>query len=73
VSDTATISDTEFWKLAERACTEKQLAVLRYRAAGFSERRVADILDIARGTVQDHMRGAELNIRQELAAQRGIE
>ena len=69
----ATVTDTDFWKLAERACTEKQLAVLRYRAAGFSERRTADILDVDRTTVRDHMRAADLKIRQELAAERGIE
>jgi DNA-binding CsgD family transcriptional regulator len=60
------LSEADFWRLAERVWTDKQLAVLRYKAAGFSERRTADILDIARGTVRDHLRGAEFNLRQEL-------
>ena len=57
-------SDADVWAIAERVCTKAQLEALRYKAAGFSERRIGDILGISRPAVQDRIAGAFLNIRK---------
>jgi DNA-binding CsgD family transcriptional regulator len=57
-------SDEDVWAIAERVCTRAQLEALRYKAAGFSERRIASIIGISRPAVQDRLAGAFLKIRQ---------
>lgn len=54
----------DIWAIAERVCTKAQLEALRYKAAGFSERRIGDILGISRPAVQDRVAGAFLKIRK---------
>jgi DNA-binding CsgD family transcriptional regulator len=57
-------SSEDVWAIAERVCTRAQLEALRYKAAGFSERRIGDILGISRPAVQDRLAGAFLKIRK---------
>jgi predicted transcriptional regulator len=57
-------SDEDVWAIAERVCTSAQLEALRYKARGFSERRIASIIGITRPAVQDRLAGAFLKIRQ---------
>ena len=54
----------DIWAIAERVCTGAQLEALRYKAAGFSERRIASIIGITRPAVQDRLAGAFLKIRK---------
>lgn len=65
------MNERDFWRMAEATLTEKQLAVIRYKAAGFSKRRIAVILDVAVGTVEGHTRAAELRLRRALAERNG--
>lgn len=66
--------DPEFRKLAERpgVLTERQLEVLKLKAAGAGWKRIAQHLDLSVATVKEHFRAASLRIRKELAAQRGV-
>jgi DNA-directed RNA polymerase specialized sigma24 family protein len=57
-------SDADVWAIAERVCTRAQLEALHYKAAGFSERRIASIIGISRTAVQDRLEAAFLKIRK---------
>ena len=57
-------SDADVWAIAKRVCTRSQLEALHYKAAGFSERRIASIIGISRSAVQDRLEGASLKIRK---------
>jgi DNA-binding CsgD family transcriptional regulator len=61
------VTDADFWRMAEAVLTEKQLTVLRYKAAGFSKRRIALVLDVAVGTIEGHLAAAERRLRHERA------
>jgi len=55
----------------ETACTPKQLEVMKLQAAGMSQRRIADVLNVDRTNIKDLMGRAHRNIRDELA-RRGV-
>ena len=55
----------DFWKIAERVCTVAQLEALRYQAAGFSPRRIADVLDISHEAVRDRLERGGRKIRRD--------
>ena len=66
--------DPELRKIIERCCTQKEIEVLKIKAAypNAGRRTIAAMLGISDASVRDRLRSAERKIRQEVAAQRGI-
>jgi DNA-binding CsgD family transcriptional regulator len=56
--------DPDFRALAESVCTEKELEALRLTAAGYSQRRIAEVLGVGRQAVRDRLASAARKIRQ---------
>jgi predicted DNA-binding protein (UPF0251 family) len=61
------LSEEEFWELAQRVCTEREVEALRLKSLGFSERSAAKRLGISRSSFGDRLDSAE---RKLLAAMR---
>ncbi len=51
----------------ESSCTSRQIEVMKLQAAGLSQRKIADVLQVDRATVRGLMSRAHENIRAELA------
>jgi DNA-binding CsgD family transcriptional regulator len=60
-------------ELIERACTPKEVEVMQLKAQGYSKRGMANILGISEEAVRDRMRRAVRKVKEEAAAQRGVE
>lgn len=65
--------DPDMRKIIERTCTAKQIEALKLKADGFGLRRIAQVLGITKEAVRSRLDSAELLIRKEVAAMRGIE
>jgi DNA-directed RNA polymerase specialized sigma24 family protein len=59
--------ESDTWALAERLCTERELAVLRMRhPAGMTHREIAAALDCSHSTVYDTQRRGERRLERAL-------
>lgn len=55
---TERITDAE-WELARRVCTPRQLQVLAWYRQGHGYRTIANMFDLAPGTVRDRVKRAQ--------------
>jgi DNA-binding CsgD family transcriptional regulator len=62
----------ELREIVERCCTKKQAQVVRFRAGGMSWAQISLALGVTRETARGLEARAHLNIRQEIAAMRGL-
>jgi DNA-binding NarL/FixJ family response regulator len=60
------VTDRFPWETARKVCTEKELEVLVYLAAGSNVRQTARILKLARSTVKDRRDAAYRKINEAL-------
>ena len=59
------LSSADLYEIARRACTKKQLEVIRLRETGLGWKAIGLVLGIGPDTVRDHYRRAVLNVTKE--------
>ena len=59
-------------KIIERVCTEREIEVLKLKAAGYGRRRMALILGLSESAIRSRLTSADRKIRAEVAAMRGV-
>jgi DNA-binding CsgD family transcriptional regulator len=64
--------DPEMRAIIQRVCTPKQVEVMKMKAAGFGIKRMAQALSITPEAVRSRLTSAELRVRREVAAMRGV-
>src|SRR4051794_11502 len=65
--DALMTSHADYWTTAQLVCTKKQLAALSLRdTLDLSERQIAHVLGVSRGTIRDHLDAADRKITHAL-------
>lgn len=58
----------EFWTIATQVCTPRQLEALRWKAAGYGDRRIARFMGISKTRVGELLDTAEQKIKRQKEA-----